>query len=73
MHSQRLIDLNWLQIKTLLRPLKAADRAGEGLIAATSDTAKNIHNFWQKDSHIICEVGLPATKPTSFSKREDNE
>ncbi|MBU4186198.1 MAG: glycosyltransferase [Proteobacteria bacterium] len=65
--------LNWLQIKTLSRTHKAAARAGTGLIAATSDTAKSIQKFWQKDSHIICEVGLSATKTTSFSKREDNE
>jgi glycosyltransferase involved in cell wall biosynthesis len=65
--------LNRFQIKTLPRPLKAADRAGAGLIAATSETAKSIQNFWQKDSHIICEVGLPGIKVASFSKRADNE
>jgi len=65
--------LNWLQIKTLSRPHKAARHAGIGLIAATSDIAKSIHNCWHKDSHIICEVGPPDIKSISFSRKGDNE
>ena len=67
--------LNWLQIKTLLRPRKVASRAGTGLIAATSDTATKIRKHWRKECHIICEVGLPYHQATSdcISKRKDSE
>ena len=65
---------NFLHMRFLLRTKKSAKKAGEGLIAATSENQKLIREFWKLDSTIITEIGIPSVAETIRSRnRGENE
>ncbi|MBN1918074.1 MAG: glycosyltransferase [Verrucomicrobia bacterium] len=57
-HAARNL-FNMLHRRLLMRPKHAAQRAGGRLIAATSETARNISRFLGQEPHVVCEVGPP--------------
>lgn len=50
---------NLVQMRLLSRPRLAAQAAGVGLLAATSENRKSIQDYWGYPSTVLPEVGLP--------------
>lgn len=53
---------NYLHMRFLVRPRKAAKAAGDGLISANTENREGSLSFWDADSTIVYPVG-----PASFS------
>lgn len=51
--------VNILQMKYSFRPRRAAQVAGNGLLAATPENQESVLKYWGCSSKVLCEVGLP--------------
>lgn len=65
--------LNWLDMKCLARPRKAARAAGNALISVTPENRAGALKYWHCDSTVLAEVGLPATPAGACRPRADGE
>ena len=50
---------NWFHMNFLPRPRKAARAAGTGLITVTPENRDGARKYWDCDSTVLAEVGLP--------------
>jgi glycosyltransferase involved in cell wall biosynthesis len=64
---------NWLHMNFLSRPKKAAQKAGNGLIAVTPENAKNALRYWGYAGAVVTEVGLPFEPVQQVQERADGE
>lgn len=64
---------NWVQVRLLRRPRIAAKCAGAGLVAATSENKLAAYRYWDADSIVIPEVGLPREVAKTPQKRSAGE
>ena len=71
-HAGRNV-FNALQTKYLLRPRKAARRAGKGLIAATPEMRVRMQKLWGVDSCVLCEFGQTKVASPTVTSRENGE
>ena len=69
--SRNIINL-W-QRYFLSRPKKAVNRSNVTLISATSNTSKIAKLIWDKDSHVICEVGSQNKQKKDIKMRLESE
>lgn len=65
--------LNWLDMKFLERPRKAARAAGNALLSVTPENRAGALKYWQCDSTVLAEVGLPAAPAGACRPRADGE
>lgn len=65
--------MNAVQVRCLRRPKLAARVAGEGLICATEENARQALRRWGCRSTVLCEVGLPEAAATAPLTRSESE
>ncbi|MBI5641484.1 MAG: glycosyltransferase family 4 protein [Nitrospirae bacterium] len=65
--------INSLQKRFLMMPKRAFKRASGGIIAATEGIKREILEWYELESEIICEVGPPATIAGKHSSRISGE
>lgn len=53
-------------------PKQAFAAADGGIIAATRGIQREIHRFYRKESHVICEIGLPPITQKEPCRRPEN-
>lgn len=65
---------NFLHMRYLNRPKKSAKKAGNGLLAATTENQNFMKKLWKVDSTVITEIGIPNVgSKISSRERHKNE
>jgi glycosyltransferase involved in cell wall biosynthesis len=65
--------VNSMHRQFLRQPRKAFDAAGPGVIAATSSIQREIRRWYEVNSQVICEVGLPPETADTYQLRANGE
>jgi glycosyltransferase involved in cell wall biosynthesis len=64
---------NWLQMRFMQRPRRAAKAAGQALFAATPTDQAAALAYWGRSSTVIPEVGLPCQPVSAVPQRHQDE